>query len=129
LVPLELSVAQDKDARTAAVENRLRSHIGEAFDAARKAKGLSIRALAKEMGTSISQVQRMLHEDIGGGLTLRTLVRGADVLGLSVSFHLEPQEQAYARDALESLKRWEGKLLSSMMLPHELLEEKPHGER
>lgn len=77
-----------KDARTGYIENRLRRRIAEAFEEARRRKGLSVRELAKEMGTSLSQVQRLLHFEVGGSLTLRTVCRAADALDLSLSIHV-----------------------------------------
>lgn len=77
-------INKEPTARCAMIENDLRRRIGAEFDFARKAKGVSIRDLAKEMQTSNSQVQRLLHTELGGSLTLRTLVRAADVLDLAV---------------------------------------------
>lgn len=78
-------VLADSDARTAHAENALRRHLAEQFEAARQSKSMSVRGLATEMGTSISQVQRLLHHEAGGSLTLKTLCRAADVLGLAIS--------------------------------------------
>jgi hypothetical protein len=78
-------IEQDDDVRLAAVENNLRRDVANALEARRLEKGLSIRALVKEMGTSALQVQRVLHREQGGNLTLRTLVRAADALDFEVS--------------------------------------------
>jgi len=81
-------VELNQDARTAARENNLRRQIATLLDEHRQAKGLSLRDLAKEMGTSLSQVQRILHHELGGNLTLRTLVRATDALGLHVTVNI-----------------------------------------
>ena len=82
---------EDKDVRVAAHENDLRYRLAEAFEEARKRNSLSIRSLAKEMGTSVSQVQRVLHKEVGGSLTLSTLVRAADALGLVLTANARPR--------------------------------------
>lgn len=88
-------VLANSDARTARVENALRRHLSEQFDAARHSKGMSVRGLAAEMGTSISQVQRLLHHEAGGSLTLKTLCRAADVLGLVLSIEALASESSH----------------------------------
>ena len=77
-------VMANRDARCAYVENKLRSKLAGEFDEARQDRGLSIRGLAKAIGTSLSQVQRLLHREVGGSLTLGTFVRAADALGLTL---------------------------------------------
>jgi transcriptional regulator with XRE-family HTH domain len=79
---------QDADVRAAFHENGLRRAIGAALSEARLARGLSVRDLAQAMRTSPSQVQRLLHQDVGGSISLRSLCRAADVLGLRVGVHL-----------------------------------------
>ena len=83
------TVLRDPVARAAAIENSVRRDIAARVEAARKAKGLSIRGLAKRMQTSPSQIQRLLHREVGGSLTLTTLVRAADALGLDLILRLE----------------------------------------
>jgi len=78
--------------RTSANENNIRRRMGEIFEASRKAQKISIRELAKRMKTSVSQVQRVLHKQVGGSLTLSTIVRACDVLGVefsSISFKVK----------------------------------------
>lgn len=72
-----------RDARVAAKENNLRRELAFVFDKARMEKGLSLRGLAKEMGTSLPQIRRLLHLEHGGSLTLMTLVRACDTLGIT----------------------------------------------
>ena len=82
-------VLSDRTARVAYLENATRRKLAEKFEKARQEKGLSLRALAKEMKTSVSQVQRLLHKEQGGSLTLRTLFRAAEVLGLTLNIQGE----------------------------------------
>ncbi|WP_155798744.1 helix-turn-helix domain-containing protein [Sorangium cellulosum] len=89
---LAREVLSVRDARTAFVENRLRRRIAESFEEARCRKNLSVRELAKEMGTSLSQVQRLLHHEVGGSLTLRTVCRAAEALNLNLSIHVREKQ-------------------------------------
>ena len=86
-----------QDARTAYLENRLRRALADSFEEARKKKDMSVRQLAKEMETSVSQVQRLLQRDVGGSVTLRTVCRAADVLGLAISVHAREKQPQGAR--------------------------------
>ena len=88
---LRNEVLADRDARCAYKENRLRRKLAAAFDEARQHRSLSIRGLAKLIGTSVSQVQRLLHREVGGSITLSTFVRAADALGLTLDMSAEPQ--------------------------------------
>ena len=76
-------------ARAAFYATQLRRKLGRALESARLAKGISIRALAARMGSSASQVQRVLHKERGGSLTLRTVIRAGNALGLRVSVKVE----------------------------------------
>lgn len=77
--------------RVAARENGERRKMAVVFEGARHRRGWSMRKLAEEMHTSLSQVQRLLHKELGGSLTLRTLYRAADVLGLDVTVRVKPK--------------------------------------
>jgi transcriptional regulator with XRE-family HTH domain len=85
---LARQVLDSADARAAFLENGVRREVAKAFEAKRVERALSIRDLAKEIGTSVSQVQRLLHTELGGGLTLRTLCRAADALDMRLSVHV-----------------------------------------
>ena len=76
--------------RTGAREQEIRIALASKIDRLRKARGLSIRALATSMDVSYSQVNRLLGKEIGGGLTLRTLIRAADVLHAELSVRYGP---------------------------------------
>lgn len=91
LEALLVEALSDRDVRVSSFENDVRYRLAEAFEEARQRRGLSIRGLAKEMGTSISQVQRLLHKEVGGSLTLTTLVTAADVLELALAVHARPR--------------------------------------
>src|SRR5580765_2289032 len=84
---------RDPDVRVAFKENELRRVLGAAFDEARNAQELSVRDLAKKMNTSTSQVQRVLHNEVGGSLTLSTVCRAADALDLCVRVQVRPEQQ------------------------------------
>ncbi len=85
---LVAEVLSDPDARAAYAENEIRRKMGAAIDKARQEQGLSMRDLASLIRTSVSQVQRLLHRDLGGSLTLKTVCRAADALGLQVRVHI-----------------------------------------
>ncbi len=93
---LAAEIHQDPVAASAYRENDLRRAIGSAFDSARLRRQLSIRAMAREMSTSVSQVQRLLHRELGGSLTLRTVCAAAQALGLHIDFEVRPVEQVHA---------------------------------
>lgn len=86
-------VMQDRTARMAYLENGLRRRIGATLDAVRCAKAWSLRDLAREAETSLSQVQRLLHTSLGGSLTLRSIVNAADALGLDVEISFLPKKR------------------------------------
>lgn len=83
-------VLDDATARVAYDENELRRALADAIEAARIAKRLSVRQLAKAMHSSPSQVQRLLHKDLGGSITLRTLCRAAAALDCRIGIQLRP---------------------------------------
>ena len=93
-------VLADSDARAAYAENTLRRQLAATFESARKGKGLSIRTLAAKMGTSASQVQRLLHYEVGGSLTLRTICRAADILQLDVMIEVHARDVPVAHREL-----------------------------
>jgi len=90
LEKLIATVLSDRDARVAAKENDLRRGLAESFEVARQRKGFSIRRLAREIRTSISQVQRLLHREVGGTVTLRSVCKAADLLELEVRLTAMP---------------------------------------
>lgn len=94
---LKTEVLGDREARCAYKENKLRRKLAVEFDAARAKHGLSIRSLAKAIGTSLSQVQRLLHREVGGSITLSTFVRAADALGLTLTMTAQPDPSVEVR--------------------------------
>lgn len=87
--PIVLASGADNDAR---------QDLGREFDAERQRRGWSIRKLASELHTSVSQVQRLLHHEIGGSLSLLTVARAVYVLDISVEIILSKHGgHAYAR--------------------------------
>lgn len=104
---LALEVQSDSVAGAALCENDFRRRVGDAFEQARRKHNLSIRDLAAKMGTSVSQVQRLLHEEQGGSVTLRTVFRAAHVLQLDVMPHIQEKRQPLACGQLFPFaKRW-----------------------
>ena len=79
---------QNDRVRWAYKENGIRRELARAFGDARARRGLSVRELAKQLQTSSSQVNRLLHIEAGGSLTLSTLCRAADTLGLRIGVHV-----------------------------------------
>lgn len=70
------------------IAKNLQEQLSKDLDLARRQKGLSIRALAKEAHTSSSQIQRVLKGD-GHSFTLRTLFRVAQVLDLDIEISIK----------------------------------------
>lgn len=75
----------------ARIENDLRRDFARMVDTERKHRGWSIRKMAAELGTSVSQVQRLLHREVGGSLTLRTVTRAVQALGISAHVYLRAE--------------------------------------
>lgn len=88
---------EKRGVRAARDENALRRALATAFEDVRTARGLSLRDLAAEMETSLSQVQRVLNKNQGGSLTLNTVCRAADALDLRLSIQVEPLDRIQAR--------------------------------
>jgi transcriptional regulator with XRE-family HTH domain len=79
---------ESREVRVSAIENSLRHVLATTFERLRKENDLSVHDLAKLIGTSTSQVQRLLHIEQGGSLTLETICRAADALGIEVQIGL-----------------------------------------
>jgi transcriptional regulator with XRE-family HTH domain len=77
-------------------ENDFRRALSEAFEQKRKLKQLTMRDFAKQIGTSLSQVQRLLHVEAGGksSVTLRTIFRAAHILDLQVTAHIRDKKKS-----------------------------------
>jgi len=84
-------VLANREARIAAQENRLRRSFSKGINAERAVQVMSVRGFAKAMGTSLSQAQRVLHQEHGGSLSLSTLCRAADALDLDLGIHIRPR--------------------------------------
>lgn len=78
---------QDPEVWASGEEYRLRQELAAILEKRRAERGLSMRAMAREMDTSLSQVQRLFQEEHGGSLTLRTLVRAAKALDMRFHFY------------------------------------------
>lgn len=93
----EQFVMSDLVARTAARENGIRRKMAARLGEVMISLGLEEYELAEQTQCNIDQIRKLLHRDLGGGLELRTIIRAADVLGLSASLF----EKTYIADALE----------------------------
>jgi transcriptional regulator with XRE-family HTH domain len=91
-------------ARAGFTEARLRRLIGATLEATMKRAGVTVRELAARVGTSKSQVQRVLNKEAGGSLTLMTVVKAAQALDLDVSLRLAPPADKSA--VVVSLHPW-----------------------
>ena len=95
---LSQRVLGDRDARAAALENDARRQLASVLEEVRVKRGLSLRGFAREIGTSMSQVQRVLHRELGGSLTLKTIIRACDALSLRLKLHVEPVEHVTGKE-------------------------------
>lgn len=77
-------VMRSPSARAVAMENDIRRAIGVALETERVRLGYSIRRFAVHIGASLSQTQRLLHKEVGGSLTLRSIVSAAESCGMRV---------------------------------------------
>ena len=68
------------------------------IDAQRRKLGVSKRQLAKLMQTSRSAIDRLLDED-DPGITLTTMLRAAQVLGLRLTIAMDSESQRKRRAA------------------------------
>lgn len=74
----------DLEGKAAYNEHRYAIRLAEELERARAAKGWSLRQMADEMGTSLSQVQRVLAMHGSGTIKLRTMFRALAALGLEL---------------------------------------------
>jgi len=83
-------ILRDPVAGAAARENDLRCALAAAFEDARRRKGWSVRQFGDALGTSKTQVQRLLNKEKGGSLTLYSIVRAALAVDLDVVLSVAP---------------------------------------
>lgn len=83
---------ESSNARAAYDEIRLRQRLAKVIRKEMDERSISIREMAKKLDTSVSQIQRLLNEDIGGSLTLLTVVKAANALGLHLTLDLAQEE-------------------------------------
>jgi len=84
---------QDNEIKAIADENALRRYIASIISKEMDEKCLSIRTLASKVGTSLSQIQRLLHREVGGTLTLLSIIKAANALGLRLDIQLHRHNQ------------------------------------
>lgn len=88
---LRQQVRESPEAHASYLEARMRESVGAAIDAEATSQGLSLRALATRMKTSLSQVRRVLNREGGGSLSLLTVARAAVALDLEIQLRLQPK--------------------------------------
>jgi len=93
---LRRKTLQSPKARAAYDETKLRERLALVFSEAMKRQRYTVRQLAKELDTSISQIQRIVNRDVGGPLTLLTVVKAANALGLELDVRLHPDGEETA---------------------------------
>lgn len=114
---LKKEALADPEVRCAYKENALRRMLAGSFEVARAEHGLTVRKLAKVIGTSASQVQRLLHHEVGGSLTLSTIVRAADALGLTVRLSARPEPRGPALIIPFGASAWTPAIAASVREP------------
>jgi len=86
-------VEGDLDAKAAAVENGIRRSLAEAITAALDGRKMDMYQFSRESGISSAQVRRLLHQEMGGRLTLCTVVKAASFLGLRLEITLRDRSR------------------------------------
>lgn len=81
-------IMNNDEARYAAIENRIRRTIGLVVCKEMKKQNLSLDDMQDLMGPPVSQLRRLLHNELGGQLTLYTICRALDILGLELKFEV-----------------------------------------
>jgi len=84
-------VMSDKAARYAAIENNIRRKIGLVVCKEMKRQCISYEDMEDLMGPPASQLRRLLHDELGGQLTLYTICRALDVMGFELDFKIVPK--------------------------------------
>ena len=137
LEELKRDLFEDIEGRAAYLEAKYRRRIAARLEAAMKASGTSYRDLASAMRSSKSQVQRLLNKQRGGSLTLLTIVKAAEVLGLRVEDLLAEEDGGAARAGRSRLRLvhnsvWRadsGGRRDSMRIESEMLADGTEGDR
>lgn len=78
------STLRERTSIKAIKERRIRNLIAGQIEEARVEKALTVRAMAKLMGTKKTQVQRLRYIEKSGSVTLRSLIRAAEALDLEL---------------------------------------------
>jgi len=69
-------------------ERKVLDKLGKVLERVRKEKGMSVWDLARRAGTSVLQVNYILGKEPYGNVSLHSLFRVAEVLGLTLSMGL-----------------------------------------
>ena len=84
-------VMSDKTARYAAIENNIRRRIAHVICKEMKRQCISYANMEDLMGPPASQLCKLLHNELGGPLTLYTICRALDVMGFELDFKIVPK--------------------------------------
>lgn len=82
-------VMKNQDARVAAIENGIRRKLAETIISKIKNDKITEKEFAKASGIRPAELRRLLNKELGGNLSLRTLVRAADAVGLALVVKLD----------------------------------------
>jgi len=99
-------------ARVAAKENDLRRYIGTHLNQAMSTNKISTRRFStlmrnRGMSRRSRQVQKLLHTELGGTLTLKSIVKAVDILGLEISIEIKNREKKKKKIKIDnSPNRW-----------------------
>lgn len=69
-------------------ESEFRRGLAAAFGAAVAERKMTAKSLSKQARVPVGQIRRLLRPEVGGHLTLRSIFRAAEVLGLDVAVGL-----------------------------------------
>jgi hypothetical protein len=81
-------IMSDKAVRCAAIENGIRRTIGRIVCKEMKRQDLDFDDMQDFVGPPTSQLRRLLHDELGGQLTLYTICRALDALELELKFEV-----------------------------------------
>jgi hypothetical protein len=85
---LQREVLEDFACKCMAIENGLRRELAKQIEIEMKKRNWRDYNLAKHAKCPLSEIRRLLHQEVGGRLTLRTIIRSLNVLGLKLKLEV-----------------------------------------
>lgn len=87
------------------MEHELRLRFASALNGAMQEKGMSIRQVGRLVGTSASQIQRLLRPKKGSSVGLYTMLRVAEYMQMDfwISLQRKPAEECAAEQDVDGL--------------------------